>query len=139
MIKPDHLIAVLSSIMIDQFMSCKHRDILFKYIIPAEFFSLYAKNNAASFSPKLKHLLLRNNEHISYVLTKAQSSVVTQVESLLTDCNYSHILMQAPTKVAESTWISLFYWETRQERLLHMKTFTRWHSSFAYINRKLGE
>lgn len=59
--------------------------------------------------------------------------------SLITDCNYSHILMQAPTKVAKSTWISPLYREIQQKRLLHMKMFTRWHSSFAYINRKLGE
>lgn len=59
--------------------------------------------------------------------------------SLITDCNYSHVLMQAPTKVAKSTWISLLYWEIQQKRLLHMKMFTRWHSSFAYINRKLRE
>lgn len=144
MIKSDHLIPILSSINDRSVHELQTQWYFTQTYHPCRiiFFSpLYATNNAASFSPELKRVLLRNNEHISDVLTKAQRSVVAEVESLslITDCNYSHVLMQAPTKVAKSTRISLFYREIQQKRLLHMKMFTRWHSSFAYINRKLWE
>jgi len=77
--------------MIDrgQFMSCKWGEIFIKYIIPVDNL-LHATNNASSLTLKLKHVLLKNNEHISYVLTKGQYSAATGEESL----SLSHYWLQ---------------------------------------------
>lgn len=77
--------------MIDhgQFISWKWGQIFIKYVIPVDYLP-YATNNASLLSLKLKHVLLKNNEHISYVLTKDQYSVVIEVECL----SLSHYWLQ---------------------------------------------
>lgn len=98
--------------MIDcgQFISWKHSEFFIKYLSPVDYLP-YATNNASSLSLKLKHVLLKNNDHISFILTKDQYSVVIGISlSLSLLIATIHVLVQAPTEVVKSAWISLLYW-----------------------------